>query len=95
MCFGTAIAFGALMNLNAKNRVSFIGEVVEIIKDQATVKICVSYEPSILVFNAPKGSFKLGDKVQVSGDLLCGSINNIENLDYINKNFKTNDYERK
>lgn len=95
MCFGTAIANGPLMNIHAKNPVSFIGEVVEIIKDQATVKICVSYQPSILVFTAPGGSFKLGDKVQVSGDLLCGNIQNIENLDYINKNFKTNDYERK
>lgn len=83
------------MNNKASNPVQFVGEVVEIIKDQTTVKVCVSCHPSVLVFDTSKGRFQLGDKVMVSGDLLFGKIENIENIDYINTNLKTNDYERK
>ena len=73
-----------MMENDTKNQFVFKGEVVEILNNQSSVKVCVMYKPGIIIMELPfADNFELGDEVLISGKLVCEKI---ENIDYLSTN---------
>lgn len=73
-----------MMNKNSESPFVFKGEVVEILKDQSSVKVCVMYKPGIIIMELPLAdNYELGDEVLISGKLVSEKI---ENIDYFSTN---------
>ena len=75
------------MDKKNENPFVFKGEVVEILNDQTSFKVCVKYNPGIMIMELPAvEGFELGDEILISGKLVCEKI---ENIDYLSTNNKS------
>ncbi|PLX13483.1 MAG: hypothetical protein C0597_11635 [Marinilabiliales bacterium] len=76
-----------MMEREDQNPFVFTGEVVEILSDQSSVRVCVKYKPGIIMMEIPTNdNYELGDEILISGKLNCEKI---ENIDYLSTNNKS------